>query len=330
MNMHISVTTSVRPRTKRAFSLAELLVTVGVIGLLVAIMLPPLQLARRQAMQTRCSAQLQQLGLALQSAHSDHNFYPLWDDGCEPIRFTWIDVLAQQRFLGTSGDPYTPAGEGERPRSPAGNLRIGYCPADELPDPLNEARHHNLMYPLDRSRTGVDYSYGIGVPLSAGGWAWRPGYTDDPRPRRFGDHVRHPSGRVLAGDATMARIYNLSGRAVTSGVWNDLTQYDNTVAWGRHATGTGKWSANLLFQDGHVSSVRFEPGQPTPVNTMRYFTWLPGEPLHVDAEHEHEGNWYPYVPPPSFQSNPQGDVFPDELLPYWYTANELWTLIAHK
>ncbi len=49
MNMHISVTMLVRPRTKRAFSLAELLVTVGVIGLLVAIMLPPLQLARRRA-----------------------------------------------------------------------------------------------------------------------------------------------------------------------------------------------------------------------------------------------------------------------------------------
>jgi len=118
--------------------------------------------------------------------------------------------------------------------------------------------------------------------------------------------------------------------AITSGVWNDLTQYDNTVAWGRHATGTGEWSANLLFQDGHVSSVRFEPRQLTPVNTMRYFVWRLGEPLHVDAEHEHEGNWYPYVPPPSFQSNPQGDVFPDELLPYWYTANELWTMIAHK
>jgi prepilin-type processing-associated H-X9-DG protein len=214
--------------------------------------------------------------------------------------------------------------------APTGNVRIGYCPSDKLPDPLNEARHSNLAYPLDRSRGGVDYSYGIGVPLSAGGWAWRPGYTPDQRPRRFNVVDRHPSARVLAGDGTTTRIYNLSGRALLSGVWNDLTQYDNTVAWGRHATAAGRWPANLLFQDGHVASVEFAPHQSLPVNTVQQFVWYLGEPLHVDGDSEHDGNWYPEVPPPSFQSNPRGDVFPNELLPYWYTANRRWTLIPHK
>jgi type II secretory pathway pseudopilin PulG len=53
-----------RTRTFRAFSLAELLVVTGVIALLIAITLPPLQYAKRQAMRTQCSAQLQQFGRA--------------------------------------------------------------------------------------------------------------------------------------------------------------------------------------------------------------------------------------------------------------------------
>lgn len=315
-----------------AFTLAELLVVVGILALLLAIMLPPLQLARRQAQRTHCAAHLQVLGKSLEQARNDHRFYPLWDDGGIPIRYTWIDVLVQTRYLDSAGGaPMGDRRDGAGKRPTQDGQRVGYCPADELPDLLNEARHRNLIYPLDRMRNGVDYSYGIGVPLSAGGWAWRGGGSNDQRPRRFRDHELYTSQRVLAGDAWASAIYNLSGRAIHSGIWNDPTQYDNTVAWGRHGgLGGVQASANLLLQDGHVGQVAYHAPAEEPVNTARQFVWHPGESVWVGPDDRYGDNYYPSAPPPSSLSDPPGDVFPDAMLPAWYTINRSWTLIAHK
>ena len=306
----------------RAFSLAELLVVVGIVTLLIALMLPPLQMARRKTMQTACSAQLQQLGRALEGARADYGFYPLWDDGGDSIRYTWIDVLMQNQLLSPSGAPE---------RSPGGRAirGLGYCPADRLPDPLNSARHQGLIYPPRHNRAGIDYSYGIGVPLSAGGWAWQSGSARDGRPRRFPGYERGTSGRVLAGDAVSAAIYNLSGDALRTGIWNAPTQFDNTIAWGRHPGGTdGAQAANLLFQDGHVESVGFHSGRRYPVNTSRYYVWHAGESIHVDPEDRYEDNWYPCVPPASTGSG--RGVYPAELDPRWYTRTHRWTRVKPK
>jgi len=315
-----------------AFTLAELLVVMGILALLLAIMLPPLQQARRQAQRTHCAAHLQVLGKSLEQARNDHRFYPLWDDGGIPIRYTWIDVLIQTRYLESAGGALLGNrrdGAGKRPTQDG--QAVGYCPADELPDLLNEVRHPNLIYPLNRMRNGVDYSYGIGVPLSAGGWAWRGGGSNEPQPRRFRGHDSYTSQRVLAGDAWTSAIYNLSGRAIHSGIWNDPTQYDNTVAWRRHGgPGGAQASANLLFQDGHVSHVGYNVLAEEPVNTARQFVWHPGESVWVGPDDRYEDQFYPCTPPPSSLSNPPGDVFPDAMLPAWYTVNRGWTLIAHK
>jgi prepilin-type processing-associated H-X9-DG protein len=312
----------------RAFSLAELLVVVGILALLIAIILPPLQLARQKALQAKCSAQLQQLGRALEGARSESGFYPLWDDGGTAIRYTWIDVLIQRRLLPPVGGRGQPGQVGR-----GYTTHVGYCPADQFPDGLNAARHNGLIYPPTRFRGGVDYSYGIGVPLSAGGWAWRPGQAPEGkfRPRSFRDHERYTASRVLAGDAYAPAIYNLSGRALSSGVWNDPTQFDNTVAWSRHPTPSpDSTAANLLFQDGHVSTLTYALGRATPVNTARVFVWYPGEPLAVGPADQYEGNWYPNQPPPGYHSSPPGDVFPLEMTPRWYTQTHRWTLITHK
>jgi prepilin-type processing-associated H-X9-DG protein len=328
MSAMIATVSNARRLRSWGFSLAELLVVVGIMSLLAAITLPPLQLARRKAMEAKCSAQLQQLGRALESARSETGFYPLWDDAGTSTRYTWIDVLIQRRLLGSSDG----TGQTDRTR-PRNVAQIGYCPADRLPDPLNAARHNNLVYPLTRSRGGVDYSYGIGVPLSAGGWAWRAGQASDgPRPRRFRDHDHHTTGRVLAGDACASAIYNLSGQALSSGIWNDPTQFDNTVAWARHPTSStgATCSANLLFQDGHVSTASYARSQQNPLNTAQAFVWYPGEPLHVGPADHYEGNWYPNQPPPGYEASAPGDVFPAEMTPRWYTQTQRWTLITHK
>ncbi|MFO0838753.1 MAG: hypothetical protein U1D55_09510 [Phycisphaerae bacterium] len=301
-----------------------MLVVIGVIALLVAVLLPPMQMARRQAIRTKCGAQLQQIGRALEQARTEFRFYPYWDDGGVPVRFSWMDALVERQYIAYSASGLSSAGGANSEIA-----RVGYCPSDQLPDLLNEARNSNLLYPLNPTRHGVDYSYGIGAPLSAGGWLWRNTDPNDDRSRRFRDYESRPANRVLAGDSYSNVIYNLSGRALRSGAWNDPTQFDNTVSWERHVVG-GRCSANLLFQDGHVASPRYELEREMPVNTATNFVWQPGEAINVGPQSVIDGNWYPNVLPPNFLSSPPGDVFPREMMPAWYTLVEGWTQIKHK
>ena len=72
-----------------------------------AIMLPPLQLARAQARRAKCTSQLNQLGVSLTQARDQFRFYPLWDDGAA-LRYTWVDVLIQQRYFLNRAGAYCP------------------------------------------------------------------------------------------------------------------------------------------------------------------------------------------------------------------------------
>jgi type II secretory pathway pseudopilin PulG len=304
-------------RAGRAFSLAELLVVVGILALLIAITLPPLQFARRSAMQTRCASNLQQLGRALGSSQTELNFYPHPDDGGAPIRYTWIDVLIQRRSLGDG-------------QAAAGLTSVGYCPMDARPDPMNSARNQNLIYPPNRNERGIDYSYGIGIPLALGGWALRAAPGPDNRVRTFWDHERNVSGRVLAADAYDSGIYNLSGNALFTDAWNDPTQYDNTMAWRRHRSTAGSTQgvANVLFQDYHVRAVRYDSNSAVPINTAQTFVWQPGESVYVNPGDRIDDYWYPNQAPPNYGSLPPGSTFPDELLPYWYTQMHRWSSVV--
>lgn len=61
---------------RRGFSLMEIVVVIGIIGLLVALLIPAIQASRAAARKTQCLNNLRQIGLALQTYHSDHNVLP--------------------------------------------------------------------------------------------------------------------------------------------------------------------------------------------------------------------------------------------------------------
>ena len=67
-------------RCRRAFTLVELLVVVGLITVLIAILLPVLGKAREAANRAKCAANLRSIGQALTMYTQQYRYYPAASD----------------------------------------------------------------------------------------------------------------------------------------------------------------------------------------------------------------------------------------------------------
>lgn len=67
---------------KRGFTLVELLVVIAIIGVLVALLLPAIQAAREAARRSKCTSNMKNFGLALQTYHDSLKTFP--PGGCAP------------------------------------------------------------------------------------------------------------------------------------------------------------------------------------------------------------------------------------------------------
>lgn len=67
--------------TRRGISLIEVLVVIGLVAILMALLIPAVQMAREAARRIECANHVKQIGLAFHNHHEQWNFFPTAGDG---------------------------------------------------------------------------------------------------------------------------------------------------------------------------------------------------------------------------------------------------------
>lgn len=90
MTFRVSLKTSFVRSTylRRAASLIEVLIAIGIVGLLIAVLIPAVQAVRESSRRTQCLANLRQIGVALEAYHDTNHHLPAaatWAPAGEPL-----------------------------------------------------------------------------------------------------------------------------------------------------------------------------------------------------------------------------------------------------
>ena len=166
-------------RSARAgFTLVELLVVIAIIGVLVALLLPAVQMAREAANRSSCGNNLKQLGLACHNFHdtfkylppgAENQVYKKPKDPANPTALiqgtTWLVYILPQIEQRPLYDRYNFAVSWNDATDPA-NLRIGNTVLDAFQCPSGEAslRDPNANAGVDGVQNATTHYYGVMGP----------------------------------------------------------------------------------------------------------------------------------------------------------------------
>jgi prepilin-type processing-associated H-X9-DG protein/prepilin-type N-terminal cleavage/methylation domain-containing protein len=236
-------------RYRRAFTLVELLVVIGIITVLIALLLPALSRARALAQRAKCAANLRSIGQALTMYTQQYGYYPGSNGYEQPVWYpvaVWPTQL--RRYLGGSKDVFYCPSQDEQCRwggKPPGAfglyIEMGYEPGEPL---IDWNTHFSYGYNAEGDRTLGWSPPARGLGLVAGNLPTRP--VDGEGPRRA-SAVRVPSDLIAVADSKADGWMDFH-------IWPWRTGLQSRIFPGAvHGGGT-----NVLFCDGHVQWYRLE------------------------------------------------------------------------
>jgi prepilin-type processing-associated H-X9-DG protein/prepilin-type N-terminal cleavage/methylation domain-containing protein len=226
-------------RSSRAFTLVELLVVIGIIAVLIGILLPALNAARRASYQVTCASNMRQMGIASVMYINEFRHYPGHIDrtpasGNKPFA-VWPTRL--RKYM-------------------KGNMGVFRCPSQTVDF---EWKPNSTIPPVATNReTGYGYNIGesllmsdiSGVKFSYGYNDW--GTFDTLKPQRgLGGDLWTPDGRELKASRVRkpAEMIMIADNQ-PDGVYDfNIDPTDPKEAPGP----LHKGGSNILWCDGHVT-----------------------------------------------------------------------------
>jgi prepilin-type processing-associated H-X9-DG protein/prepilin-type N-terminal cleavage/methylation domain-containing protein len=239
-------------RRSRAFTLVELLVVIGIIALLIAILLPSLTKARKQALAVACASNLRQLGQAMVLYTNEYKYYPA-SQAVEGGRFIGVWPTRLRKAMGL-------------PQSTGNN--VFWCPAQEptfqwkMRPPGTGANYANVQ------QTGFGYEEGEALlfvdttPFSYGynDWGSMTSYNGQGQGRIPVDNQVGLGGDINPGvngqrEMKAGRVRRAAEMIAIADNTPDFDFDMNIDPWNSHEyPGNIHYKGcNVLFVDGHVA-----------------------------------------------------------------------------
>lgn len=242
-------------KRRRGFTLIELLVAIGIIGILVAILIPAIQAAREAARRATCQNHLKQIGLATHNFENTHRTLPppkvlggggLVTDGTDQFSSrgsTFVLLLAylEEGNLYAAYDVAAATTAADNLRVTSQSLSIYTCPTMDLPRAM----------PVEScgERLGPG-SYLISTRVKYGDHAQLDGAFVNP-PGTRGRRYRCGLGRILDG-ASHTLLIGETDFGFDNYLWDEGCDHDRSPRWGDHAWAAGYW----FYAWGHTGEGR--------------------------------------------------------------------------
>ena len=284
------------PPRPHAFSLVELLVVIGIIGLLLALLFPAMGAARAHAESLQCQATLRTIGTGCFLHANDHRGHlPIaglhWDVHLEPPGPVGLnDPIARRYTYYREDDIDRPA-----PFSVAVGLSLGVSVRLDSRESMEEDMQKEELRKRFRCPSHVDPKPGL--TNSIGGWhspfEWSSYVVNDAitgTGKRMPEHVcgkldkiRRPSAVMLVMDGrrrypdgetlnwlTLPPTREFNGNRSTLADYRRASLDPAFDFLGRQALDylRHSWKANVLFVDGHVETIRLTEEGCRPVGIL--------------------------------------------------------------